>query len=307
MNRDWTRQYWDFMMNENYELGFDIKEKHLPKSLFKYRKLNSKTIENIAEKTIWLAEIASLNDPFECSLQFDNNECLRLFFTDNKFHATFKKKYEKELTSTDINNIVKSHKPYATYTKICHDKNIILHITPDKQLETIQKRWKQIIEETNQNIRICSFSELYDSLLLWSHYADEHKGICIEYDLFEEDKIRPFLQPIVYSDKVYKIGIFEELTTLKKIGSTLIKCKEWEYEAEWRLTIFKQGKVFPNKMTVSNPKAVYLGTRFHHNEENLKKQLFKILEERNIAFFQMTKHPEEYKLVNIEKNKNHIY
>lgn len=306
MERDWARQYWDFMMNEDYESGFLIKENHFPNSFFKYRKLNERTIKNIIENKIWLADIDTLNDPFECSLQFDNNECLRLFFADENFHATFKRMFGKELTKKEIQKIIKSQEPYETYTKICRKKNIFLNITVDEQLENVQKRWAEIIEETNKNIRICSFSEQNDSLLLWSHYADQHKGICIEYDLVDENSMRPFLQPIIYTDNVHKIGLFEDITPLKKIGSTLFKCKDWEYESEWRLTIIKQEKIFPQKMEISNPKAVYLGTRFYLNEKNLINQLFDILEKNNTPVFQMIKHPEKYKLVTIPSKLIHL-
>jgi hypothetical protein len=298
MNRDWAKQYWDFMMSEKYDPGFELKYEHFPNSFFRYRKLCQKTIDSISENYIWLAEIASLNDPFECSLQFDSDKSTRLFFASKEFHLSFKKKFGKELTKSEIENIVTNKEPFRKYAEICKGKNIVMEITPEEQLEKIQRRWLEIIEETNASIRICSFSELNDSLLLWSHYADAHRGICIEYDLVEEGpEIRAFLQPIVYSDTVHKIELFEELTTLRKIGSTLIKSKEWEYEREWRVTIFKQNDTIPNKMTISKPKAVYLGTRFYLNEENLKQQLLKILKEQNIPAFHMTKHPKEYKLI----------
>jgi hypothetical protein len=229
MTQEWKKQYWDLMMSEDYDAGFALKESNFPTAFFKYRKLNTRTISNILESYIWMADISSLNDPFECSLQFDNDKCSRVFFADKKFHATFKEKFGRELTQNEIDNIVNSKEPFAAYHEICKGKNIVINITPEKQLEVIQKRWTEIIEETNENMRVCSFSEVNNSLLLWSHYSDEHKGICIEYDLVDElSEIRAFLQPIIYSDKVYKVELFEELTTLRKIGSTLIKSKDWE-------------------------------------------------------------------------------
>jgi hypothetical protein len=297
MDRKWKTKYHTLMMSGNYDSGISLKTEYFPNSFFKYRKLDSRTLENINENKVWLSEIALLNDPFECSLQFDNNECLRLFFSDKGFQKIFSEKTGKELSVGDINKIVSSDEPYLTYNEVCNKKGIRLNIPPDKQLETVQNRFKQIIDDTNKEIRICSFSELNNSLLLWSHYANEHKGICIEYDFRQQDQIRAFLQPIIYSNKIYKLGLLEELTMLRKIGSSLIKGKDWKYEAEWRLTIFKQGDIFPNKMTVLDPKAVYLGTRFDFNEEYLKDQLFNILNKKNIPFFQMTKHPEQYKLI----------
>jgi len=153
------------------------------------------------------------------------------------------------------------------------------------------------MEESNSNLRICSFSLTNSSLLLWSHYSNEHKGICIEYDFEDIDEIRTFIQPVIYRDKVHKIGLLEEYTTMQLIASSLIKSKEWEYEHEWRLTIFKQKKYFPQTMTVPLPKAIYLGTRFHLNLEQHKKQLFKYVEENKIPIYQMGKDPNEFKLI----------
>jgi len=297
-NKDWKAEYWDLMMEENYEEAFPLRELNFPKSFYKYRRLNQSTIDTITESYIWLSNIADLNDPFECSLQFDYLECSRVFFSDKLFHQTFEKKFGIKLTKEDIKYIVTNSDPNRAYHKICKTKNVVLNISLEKQQEIIEKRWAEIIEETNHYIKVCSFSEINNSLLLWSHYADEHKGICIEYDLVcEPSEIRAFLLPIIYSDTIYKIGLFEELTSLKKIGSTLIKAKDWEYEKEWRLALFRQGNEFPNKLTISKPKAVYLGTRFHLNDEKLIQQLFDVLDEKAIPYFVMSKHPSEYKLV----------
>jgi len=81
------------------------------------------------------------------------------------------------------------------------------------------------------------------------------------------------------------------------IASSLIKSKDWEYEQEWRLTIFKQKESFPQKLTIPNPKAIYLGTRFELNDKALKDKLFEIAEQKKIPIFRMVKHPTEFKLI----------
>lgn len=297
--REWTTAYLEFMMKEDFESGIDLKMQYFPKSFFKYRQLSEWTMNSITEGTIWLAEISSLNDPFECSLQFDNEECLRTFFADKKFQSTFKEKFGKKLSTKEIRRIIDSKEPYRTYSDICRSKGIILNITPDGQFLKAQRRWNEIIEETNKTIKISCFSETHDSLLMWSHYANEHKGICIEYDFLDNTEIRAFMQPIIYSEKIYRISLFEELTQLRKIGSSLIKSKDWEYEAEWRLTRVKQPheKEVPSTITVPKPKAIYLGTRFHLNNESEQMRFFEILKEQNIPAYQMTKHTTEYKVI----------
>ncbi|MCG9900871.1 MAG: DUF2971 domain-containing protein [Hydrotalea sp.] len=296
--QNWKTEFWELMMEENYEDAFPLRELNFPKSCYKYRRLNQTTINTISESYIWLSAISELNDPFECSLQFDYLECSRVFYSDKKFHKTFEKKFGKTLSKDEIKSIVTNSNPNKAYHEICKSKGIILNISIEKQQEVIEKRWAEINEETNHYIKVCSFSEIDNSLLLWTHYADEHKGICIEYDIVNEPpEVRAFLLPIIYSVMVYKVGLFEELTSLRKIGSTLIKAKDWEYESEWRLAFFRQGNEFPSKLAVSKPKAVYLGTRFHLNDEKLINDLFTVLEEKEIPYYFMSKHPSEYKLV----------
>src|SRR6218665_619880 len=297
-NRDWAKKYIEYMMSEDYEAGFDLKQQHFPKSFFKYRKLTAQTIENIENKQIWLSKIGSLNDPFESSIQFDNDASLRLYFASDVFQKGFETKFGFALTARELDQIINSNQPYSTYLKVCGLKNIVFNDSPEKQLSKAQRRGAEIIDEINEHNRICCFSERNDSLLMWSHYADEHKGICIEYDLGSNDEIRPFLSPIAYSDTIYKIKTFDDLTPLQQIGAMLTKCKDWEYEEEWRYTPIKAfDKDLDEKVNVPIPKAVYFGPRFLQNELELKSRLIKVLDEQKIPIHLMKKHPTEYKLI----------
>lgn len=297
MINNWTEQYWEFMAANNFDEAIPLKNENFPNSFFKYRSLTEQTIQTIEQNYIWLAEISSLNDPFECSIQFDNDECLRKYYGSEKFHNLFTVLTGHKLNNDEIKILTTAEKPFFEYKNICDKRAIPFQQTPEEQIGKVQKRWTEIVEETNRNLRICSFSLNNSSLLLWSHYGSEHKGIAIEYDFIDADQVRTFMQPVIYSNKVHKVGIFEEYTIMQMIVSSLIKSKEWEYEQEWRLTIFKQKDLFPQKMTVPNPKAFYLGTRFALNEKVLKDKLFEIAGQRKIPIFQMVKHPNEFKLI----------
>ena len=285
------------MIAEKFDDAIDLKLAHFPKSFFKYRHLTERTIDLIENNYLWLAEINSLNDPFECSIQFDNDACLRKYYGSPDFHNFFRNLTGHFLTNQDIKKLTNSQKPYSEYIKICHNKRIPLNQSPEEQLIKVQKRWTEIVDETNKNLRICSFSLNKSSLLLWSHYSDEHKGLCIEYNFFDDDSLRAFMQPVTYRDKIHKIDIFEEYTTMQMIGSSLIKSRDWEYEQEWRLTIFKQKDNFSQKKVIPKPTAIYLGTRFNVNDEKLKHKLHKIANNSNIPVYQMQKHPNEFKLI----------
>ncbi|HEU4472929.1 MAG TPA: DUF2971 domain-containing protein, partial [Flavisolibacter sp.] len=297
LDLDWKKQFFNYLMNERDEEAFDLKLQHFPTSLFRYRKLSDYSIQNIKNNDVWLASINSLNDPFECSLKFDNDACLRLFYSSDVFRNNFKQATGVALSSLEVKRLSSSKHPYLDYLELCKFHNVIITVSPEEQIDKVQNRWKEIIKETNSYVKICCFSENNDSTLMWSHYADNHKGICIEYDFENVDSLRPFLQPIIYTNEIFSIGTFEELTSHKKIGSTLIKSKDWEYEKEWRLTIFNPPLNLPDRISVPTPKAVYLGTRFEENTTDYQKRLLDTLSAKNIQVYRMTKHSTEFKLI----------
>lgn len=297
MNADWIERYWNYMFNEDFENAIPLKNQNFPESFFKYRKLSKQTIETLKENYIWLAEISSLNDPFECTIQFDNDECLREYFASDEFIKKFYSKTGQGLTNQEISILLNDKKPYERFIEICTNKNIRIRLNAKQQIEKIQTRWQKMIDESTQSLRICSFSTVKDSLLLWSHYSHDHKGVCFEYDFQNHDLVRAFIQPIIYSDKVHKIGLLEDYTIIQMVCSSLIKSIDWKYEKEWRLTIFRQKDVFPQRLTVDPPIAIYLGTRFYKNEEKLITEFLEVAKNQNIPIYQMDKHPTEFKLV----------
>lgn len=71
---------------------------------------------------------------------------------------------------------------------------------------------------------------------MWSHYADNHRGVCIEFD--SESDVFMFASPVRYTEELPVIvrpdDSSEEM--LNKAFFTKAKC--WEYEQEWR--VFKR-------------------------------------------------------------------
>lgn len=294
--KEWVKKYMDFMLSNDLENGLALKNKNFPTSFFKYRTLNDYTLESIEYNSLWLAAINSLNDPYECLLLLDNDESLRAFFSDKNFSKNFKDMFGLEISESDIKEIIESEKPYEAYVSFCTIEGIALNVSPPKQIELIQKRWDEIVESGKENIRICSFSERNDSLLMWSHYANQHQGICVEYDFLDDNEFRAFLQPVFYDDKLFKLKTMDHVTGLSQLIGSLVKSKDWEYENEWRLTLL-QTVTKKEKIQSSNPKAIYLGPRFKLNNNYKILQLQRICGQHNIPVFQMKIHPTEYKVI----------
>lgn len=74
--------------------------------------------------------------------------------------------------------------------------------------------------------RICSLSKDFKHTLLWSHYADSHRGCCIEVSVVNERE-----QPTLVQYKT----ILPEIHDIEE-GKNLLshKSKLWEYEDEVR-------------------------------------------------------------------------
>jgi len=108
------------------------------------------------------------------------------------------------------------------------------------------------------------FSVENNNNLMWSHYAENHTGICVEYDLSMLDKNHDYLNhiyPVLYSEKRhFAIDLDKLLKEQKQLLSDiyadnepdsseylinvplllLFKGTEWNYEKEWRIIYTKR-------------------------------------------------------------------
>ncbi|MEZ8321691.1 DUF2971 domain-containing protein, partial [Vibrio splendidus] len=97
--------------------------------------------------------------------------------------------------------------------------------------------------------RLSSFSHNENSMLMWSHYAENHTGLMIEY-CFEGD-----LPDGVGIEKVEYLHADERFMEKDKHlfnQYMLIKNKDWAYEKEVRLFGYKRDKVYYEKQTYPN-------------------------------------------------------
>jgi len=104
--------------------------------------------------------------------------------------------------------------------------------TNDKEIRSSLIKLKIKINETHG---ILCFSKSWENPMLWSHYSDKHKGICLGFDI-NDSKVVPVgyishrLQPEgnIIGDKVTR-KFFDKLMSTK--------FAHWSYEEEVRLFI----------------------------------------------------------------------
>ena len=174
-----------------------------------------------------------------------------------------------------------------------------VHFAEDTFTELIEEDLEgSYCDHNAQHLYICSFSELGDSSLMWSHYAEDHKGFCIEYNFAECPHMLcwQFLYPVLYQEEMADLSDYHrnpyDLNFLMDKLTAMIKSSQWAYEKEWRMIMpFDIGNIPAVPMPMPQPKAVYAGCRTA--EENLEK-LMRITQAKGIPLYQMVKDAHSY-------------
>lgn len=157
------------------------------------------------------------------------------------------------------------------------------------------------IKDMINKIKICSLSSEYDNFLMWSHYANEHKGICIAYDVSKvKEYNKTILKKVIYTKKIqiYKPynHIFENpiLNEEKNFISLFyLKHKNWKYEKEYRIITYEDYDFINLPI-----KAIYFGMNADINHINLVKNFIK---DKNIELYKMK--PNENNLFELIKDR----
>jgi Protein of unknown function (DUF2971) len=131
---------------------------------------------------------------------------------------------------------------------------------------------------------------------MWSHYADNHTGFCIEYDiqgLHEKHFFRWNLYPVFYTKAFYNLGPFmtrlaggprEDFRPMVPLVAMLHKFDGWSYESEWRLMHETEAVTEDHSRSAPIPSRVFLGARF---DPSAGSALLAICHQKNIPTAQM--------------------
>jgi len=145
-------------------------------------------------------------------------------------------------------------------------------------------------------MKLCSFSAINDSLLMWSHYADKHQEFCLEYDLESLEANDPFrknLYRVIYSNQLYDLTPWAEGLAIANrqefnpdcpLLGVLHKFDGWKYEEEWRVVSVTEAVIEDHDWPVPTPTRIFLGSKM---EASKSKELLAICEQKKIEVHRM--------------------
>lgn len=237
-------------------------------TLYRYRPINSNEIEALEMGYLWHSPASDLNDPFEGTIKLkeveqDTTMEISLNFSISRNGGT--PKVEEKIY--EIPNLIRQSNDY----------------------------YKRAFQSMLTQTKVCCFSKSKTNKLMWSHYADNHRGMVLEYDISLDLNVFQYAIPVIYHEKLPEINFMAQKD--KSIVSVLKnKSQDWSYEKEVRI-INDNPAGAPNRIPI-NPeslRSVIFGHRT--SKEDIEKVKAALKKFPHIKYLQCRLSEEEYELI----------
>ncbi len=163
-----------------------------------------------------------------------------------------------------------------------------------------------------EGLHILSLTNSFRNKLIWSHYTDSHKGVCITvkvpnnlvYPIFYSTKCiyedSDIDNIISSSTKITKKSVEKDFSLLNKDKKiAYVKDKKWMYEKEYRVVfdksdesglIYHDGKWFMS-VKITN---IYLGANFNRNKAEIQRKIIEACKRNKVKITQMVLSDTDY-------------
>lgn len=224
----------------------------IPAKLYKYRRFNVTTLNMITDHGLYFANPRRFNDPLDCELSIEPD------IGPKKMSDLLKTLYgphREDHWHHDIASSVYYAGEHGDIKVPGDARDYLMRMLADSVGNEVKKEF---------DMRgVLAFSATWQSVLMWSHYADEHRGICIEFDTSELphdrlSKVRYDGDRSVKASDIYAWKLGGDEAAARRAFDTHFysKAPDWHYEQEWRDLGDKPGECGDYRIT-----GVYFGYR----------------------------------------------
>jgi hypothetical protein len=237
-------------MKESFVSTIDIRGHRDRKFFYKYMTSKVAKIVLANRKLRWSSPLL-FNDPFDVTQE------LRLNFDEEQLNAVLADRMASLMEQGDPSISVKNpvlaalHRmamrapPEVRRTMASELRQGILPPTSGQiqSFTTLKEKWREMVP----TFRVLCLSELNDVTPMWLHYADEYKGVVLEFSAVDElDSVFLVARPVVYQDTPPAIAdanawvscmLGEGGFTYRNLFTEYqyVKTSAWSYEKEWRI------------------------------------------------------------------------
>lgn len=219
--------------------------REIPKSLYQYRPIAGGRLGHLKSlllhRELYLSSASRFNDPFDAKVDID--------FSGAK-PQDWRRIFGRGLKR--VRSDLSYSKRKVEVTKIMMRK---LYEDPARLQAVIDE-----VQSHMNRVGVTCFSEVPDSILMWSHYAESHTGVCVEFDHADRKSVIAKALPVKYSSTYAPVKAFEDSHERQVELFLLTKSDCWSYEREWRICDF-HGGVGVQKLPENAIRSIRLGCR----------------------------------------------
>lgn len=216
------------------------------RSLYKYNSFSKHFLSNIKNNSLYFSKPENFNDPIDCGIQLQKHISSDVVLEDLK---KSNRKFLSILKNKNLNNSTRNY-----FSILSNENSILLEKIKNGEFKDSWHHTSPNIDYLEKSIKskgILCLSENNDNMLMWAHYANNHKGLCIGIKREKNTRLsnNNFTLPVRYTQRLPLISTIEytdgDEKYKREILRTLIYSKsiDWAYEREWRSVIDAGNKV----------------------------------------------------------------
>ncbi|WP_339865868.1 DUF2971 domain-containing protein [uncultured Algoriphagus sp.] len=251
-----------------------------PDIIYKYKDFTEEYSRMVFTKNeLFLSSPESFNDPFDCRIP----PCLKLLGTKERSFE-----YAARILNTQKSQITALGNEFD---KVSDDYKNLMWNKP----EVVQNVISQItFDVQNKILGVLSLTNKWNDILMWSHYGNNHKGICYGFDLKALQNSKEFTYGgfVHYSNDYPLIDPIKSIEIEAASKQTHHKASNWKYEEEYRLVKIYDNDIdqFSEKRKFTIPdsffKEIIIGARFPESEFQ---NIISLAETKQVALYKAKK------------------
>jgi hypothetical protein len=194
----------------------------------------------LRDNVIWFSNPMSFNDPWDCKPYFNSafvNDPLEIE-RHVESYAAMTRRRRKDITEDFIAQRQREFRDHPEVLAACVEQ-ISAGMGPE-----IAKRY-----------RVYCLGPNASNLLMWSHYAESHKGICLEFST--QNEMMRCAQQVEYREEFPVLALYSD-SEEDNLVPLLTKSDVWTYESEYRLVAQERSNSTPHYTLIADNHYVKL-------------------------------------------------
>ena len=201
---------------------------HFEGKLYRYQPYVGEYVEFVNDlilnNRIYYSNPLQFNDPFDCKMY-------GIKFSEERVERFMRERFERGMALVEM--IQPRTAPLPKEVKCVFLEESVKKNSP-KTLEGCAQVIQGLHDLVEKEIGVLCLSSDPMNILMYSHYADRHRGVCLEFTLQQDNIFNPEPVRYVRDFPTLDFGLSHDVNKALAVALIATKSKDWEYEQEYR-------------------------------------------------------------------------